>query len=212
MEFWFPDLMDIGILDYQISNIASVSKMIRKVGGNPVIVKSDDQLINIQKLIIPGVGSFDYGIEQILKRFDIKKLKDLALVKKIPILGICLGMQLLCLSSEEGTKEGLGFINAKVKKLPLDKSKYYKLPHMGWNEIHIEKENPLISSQNELQRFYFVHTFFVSPLDKSIVFATTNHGINFCSGFQKDNIFGVQFHPEKSHKFGMKLVEKFIKI
>ena len=204
--------MNIGILDYEISNISSVAKMIRKVGGNPIIIKSNDQLIDIEKLIIPGVGSFDYGMEQILKRFDMKKLKDLVFVKKIPILGICLGMQLLCLSSEEGTKEGFGFINAKVKKLPLIENKEYKLPHMGWNEIRIEKENPLISSQNELQRFYFVHTFFVSPIDKSIVFATTNHGIDFCSGFQKENIFGVQFHPEKSHKFGMQLIEKFINI
>lgn len=204
--------MNIGILDYEISNIASVSKMIRKVGGNPIIVTSNDQLMNIDKLIIPGVGSFDYGIKQISKRFDMKKLKDLAFVKKIPILGICLGMQLLCLSSEEGNMKGLGFINAKVKKLPLDKSKDYKLPHMGWNEINIKKENLLIPSQKELQRFYFVHTFFVSPIDKSIVFATTNHGIDFCSGFQKENIFGVQFHPEKSHKFGIKLFEKFINI
>ena len=204
--------MNIGILDYEISNIASVSKMIKKVGGNPIIVTSNDQLMNIDKLIIPGVGSFDYGIKQISKRFDMKKLKDLAFVKKIPILGICLGMQLLCLSSEEGNMKGLGFINAKVKKLPLDKSKDYKLPHMGWNEINIKKENLLIPSQKELQRFYFVHTFFVSPIDKSIVFATTNHGIDFCSGFQKENIFGVQFHPEKSHKFGIKLFEKFINI
>jgi glutamine amidotransferase len=127
-------------------------------------------------------------------------------------MGICLGMQLLCLESEEGECSGLGLINAVVKKFVFPAGRNLKVPHMGWNVVSSTRENALLPNGTEVQRFYFVHSYKVVAANSEIVIGTANYGGDFCAAFQKDNIFGVQFHPEKSHRFGMALMKRFVEL
>ena len=140
---------------------------------------------------------------------------DQALIEKMdegnaPLLGICLGMQLLCSTSEEGKMLGLGFVDADVRKFSFPKNSYLKVPHMGWNEIEITRDNVLLEDSSIENRFYFVHSYHVCPHQESVGIAVANYGFRFCAAFQQEQIFGVQFHPEKSHRYGMELMRKFI--
>lgn len=198
----------IGIIDYGAGNIGSILNMFKKVGYKAFIIKSLEDFDKATKLILPGVGSFDYGMNNLEKLGLIEKLKYEVNINKKPILGICLGMQLMTNFSEEGTKNGLGFINATTKKfLPLEKNQ--KVPHMGWNYVDIKKNTLLSKTLFEKNKFYFVHSYYVECLDENDIFFQTTYINNFVSGFTKDNIYGVQFHPEKSHKYGMQLFKNF---
>jgi len=202
----------IVIVDYGLGNLASVLNMFKKAGIENVCVSCDEKVIaNASKLVLPGVGSFDAG----MKNLEDSKLIPL-LYKKVfedetPILGICLGMQLLTKRSEEGEKSGLGWIDAETVKFNLNSSLKLKVPHMGWNYITVQKQNSLIDSICK-SRFYFVHSYYVKCFDQSQSLATSHFGNDFTCMVMKDNIYGVQFHPEKSLKFGMKLLENFSKI
>ncbi|WP_418180395.1 imidazole glycerol phosphate synthase subunit HisH [Aliarcobacter lanthieri] len=198
----------IGIIDYGAGNIGSILNMFKKVGHKSFIIKSLEDFDKATKLVLPGVGSFDYGMNNLEKLGLIEKLHKEVNINKKPILGICLGMHLMTNSSEEGSKNGLGFINAITKKfLPLEKSQ--KIPHMGWNNINIMKNNNLTNNLFEQNKFYFVHSYYVECLDKNDILFETRYINNFVSAFAKDNIYGVQFHPEKSHKYGMQLFKNF---
>jgi len=202
----------IVIIDYGIGNLASVFNMFKKIGVKDVVVSSDKEVISkAKKLLLPGVGAFDAGITNLENSGLIPILNKKVLEEKVPILGICLGMQLLTKRSEEGIKQGLGWIDAETVKFNLDPALKLKVPHMGWNYIKVTKKNPLIDAETK-NRFYFVHSYYVKCFDDSQSIATSNFGVDFTCMVNKDNIFGAQFHPEKSLKFGMKLLENFSKI
>ena len=200
------------IIDYQVGNLVSISNMLKRAGSNSVISSNVDLIAKASKLILPGVGSFDYGMKKLKETGLIEILNQKALVDKIPVLGICLGMQLMTKHSEEGDKEGLGWIDANTVKFDFkEQHNDYKVPHMGWNEVNNIQNNGLFNELNE-SRFYFVHSYFVKCNDSKNIMCTTNYGFEFISGILKDNIMGVQFHPEKSHKYGMQLMTNFINL
>jgi glutamine amidotransferase len=202
----------IVIIDYGIGNLASVLNMFKKIGVKDVVVSNNNEVIaKATKLLLPGVGAFDAGMTNLENSGFIPILNKKVLEDKTPILGICLGMQLLTKRSEEGTKNGLGWIDAETVKFNLDPALKLKVPHMGWNYIKVDKENPLIETESK-NRFYFVHSYYVKCIDANQSLATSNFGIDFTCMVNKNNIYGAQFHPEKSLKFGMKLLENFSKI
>jgi glutamine amidotransferase len=199
----------ICVIDCGLGNINSVIRMINKVGGQARSVSQPEEVLEAEKLILPGVGHFDNGMNRIREGGLYEPL-----IKKIteghtPILGICLGMQMLCTKSEEGDSGGLGVIDAEVRRFSFDDNSNLKIPHMGWNEIEVPRENAILESSSAEQRYYFVHSFHVCPQDQGIVIAYADYGLRFCAAFQQGQIFGVQFHPEKSHSFGMDLMRKF---
>lgn len=202
----------IVIIDYGLGNLASVLNMFKKIGVKDVVVSGDKEVIaKASKLLLPGVGAFDAGMDNLEQSHLIPLLNKKVLEEKVPILGICLGMQLLTKKSEEGVKAGLGWIDAETVKFNLDPQLKLKVPHMGWNYIKVQKQNPLIDMESK-NRFYFVHSYYVKCFDESQSTATSNFGIDFTCMVNKDNIYGAQFHPEKSLKFGMKVLENFTKL
>jgi imidazole glycerol-phosphate synthase subunit HisH len=202
----------ISIIDLGIGNIASVIRMIEKLGGQTKIVSTPDEILSAKKLIFPGVGSFDAGINQIHLLGLRDSLTEMIMVNKIPVLGICLGMQLLCRGSEEGLNPGLNLVAADVRKFRPKEVQNLKIPHMGWNTLRIIKKNPLLSLTAEETRYYFVHSYYVQPDDENIIIGASDYGGDFCAVFQNDNVFGVQFHPEKSHRFGLDLFANFMNL
>jgi glutamine amidotransferase len=202
----------IAIIDYGMGNIASVLNMFKRIGNTEVhLTKDITEIENADKILLPGVGAFDNGMLNLRASGLIPILNKRALDDKIPVLGICLGMQLLTRSSEEGNEKGLGWITAETKKFVFEENSEFKIPHMGWNYIHVKKDSPLIDYHKK-QKFYFVHSYFVKCDDQRDVLATCNYGFDFECMVQKNNIFGAQFHPEKSHKYGMEILENFSKL
>lgn len=202
----------IAIINLGIGNLSSVSRMLEKAMGSVVLVDEPDKLYTFTKILLPGVGHFDEGMSSLQRSGFASVIKDLSLDEKTLIIGICLGMQLLCRNSEEGNMPGLGLIDADVKKFTFPPDKKLKIPHMGWNIVHPAKSNPLLPQDSEEQRFYFVHSYKLVPDDPSITIGIADYGGEFCAAFQKDNIYGVQFHPEKSHRFGMALLKRFVEL
>ena len=201
------------IIDYGIGNLASIYNGIHSA-GNDVIVSSDSEKISKSThLILPGVGSFQKGMEGIESKGLIKILNDQVLLEKKPILGICLGMQLFAsYGLEDGYCKGLDWIKGKVEKINVDLDNI-KVPHMGWNEVKIKNNNNNnLIEQKEINNFYFVHSYYFDCDHKENVVGKTDYGINFTSFISKENIYGVQFHPEKSSKQGLNLIKKFLKL
>ncbi|MCX7697961.1 MAG: imidazole glycerol phosphate synthase subunit HisH [Candidatus Goldbacteria bacterium] len=204
----------IGIINYNAGNCGSIFNMIKKIGFESKILNHPDETIHVQltKLILPGVGAFDYGIQELHQRGWINFLNEKVLLEKIPVLGICLGMQLMTHSSEEGTMKGLSWIDAHVKRFNFHTAEF-KVPHIGWNYVQPVQSSVLFNHFHELPRFYFVHSYYVCCNHIQDIAAKTEYGgIIFTSAFQKDNIFGVQFHPEKSHVFGMQVFRNFLEL
>lgn len=201
----------IVIIDYGLGNLGSIQNMFKKVGAKSIVSSDISEIKNADKLVLPGVGAFDNGMENLQKMGLIPILNEKVLVNKTPILGICLGMQLLSKKSEEGRLPGLGWINAETIKFSFNNLQAnLKIPHMGWNTISIKKESPLLAEMYPDARFYFVHSYHLVCHSPQDILTTTHHGYKFTSMVQRDNIFGAQFHPEKSHKFGMKLFKNFV--
>jgi glutamine amidotransferase len=201
----------ITIIDYGMGNLGSVQNMIKKVGGKSNITNAASDILNAEKLILPGVGSFDQAM------FNLKSLGLIDAIKQkvnegTSLLGICLGMQLLANRSEEGILDGLGLIEGNVIKFPVEKNT--KIPHMGWNVVNYKSENGLYKDFElfEETRFYFVHSYYFKCKNEQNEIGITPFGINFCSSVANKNVYGVQFHPEKSHKYGMQLMHNFIHI
>lgn len=202
----------IVIVDYGIGNLSSVLNMFKKIGVKEVMISGEkDQIEKADKLLLPGVGAFDAGMRNLENSGLVSVLNRKVLEEKIPVLGICLGMQLLTKKSEEGIKPGLGWIDAETIRFNLDPALKLKVPHMGWNYIKVNRENKLVDSESK-NRFYFVHSYYVKCFDESQSIAKSNFGIDFTCMVNKDNIYGAQFHPEKSLKFGMKLFDNFAKL
>jgi glutamine amidotransferase len=185
--------------------------MLSYLGIDAVISNDLNVLKTADRLFLPGVGHFGHGMNQLdtLGISDI--MKEHALTAQRPILGICLGMQLMTNFSGEGAVDGLGLIDAQTKKFQLQ-DKSLKIPHMGWNEVSWQKESPLLTSIAEKPRYYFVHSYFVECNNQNDILGTTHYGQDFVSAFQHDNIIGMQFHPEKSHHFGMEILKNFAKL
>lgn len=197
----------IVVVDYGMGNLGSIANMIKKVGHKCLITSDLEEIKQATKLILPGVGSFDNGIKKLRELGMIEILNKKVLIEKTPILGVCLGMQLMTKSSEEGTLLGLGWVDAQTKKFVSDT---LKIPHMGWNIIKHQKESKLFDECEIEKRFYFVHSYCVSCNQEVDILTNTNYTQDFVSSFEKENVIGVQFHPEKSHKFGMSLVKNFV--
>jgi glutamine amidotransferase len=198
----------ITIVNYDMGNLGSIQNMLKKIGVKSIVTSSSSEILQAEKLLLPGVGYFSRAMEN-LRTYDlIGALNQKILQEKTPILGICLGMQLMTSFSEEGECEGLGWIPARTEKFEMFEKSGLKVPHMGWNEVAFAT-NHFLSEGLVDPRFYFVHSYKVTCESMDHVLCTTNYGVEFHSGIQKDNIMGVQFHPEKSHAFGMRLLENF---
>ena len=202
----------IAIINYGIGNLASVRNMLRKVGEYEIEITNDiDLLKDADKLILPGVGKFDYGMERLRESGLVDQLTDLVIDKKKIILGICLGAQLMTKRSDEGKLQGLGWVDGET--VSFDRTRlgdFDKIPHMGWNYTEPHKDVVLFKDMHTDPRFYFVHSYHLKMNNARDVWLTTEYGYQFCSAYQHNNIYACQFHPEKSHKFGMKLMENFV--
>lgn len=203
----------IKILDYGMGNCGSIKNMLRYLGTDAEIVNQPDSLDDATAIILPGVGSYDHGVKH-LEPFKAM-LEQKVLHEKIPFLGICLGMQLLLEKSEEGQLAGLGWVQGQVKRFDfsaLSGSKQLVVPHMGWNEVIPANSTALIQpiDQDHRDRFYFVHSFHADNVPVENQMAACHYGYDFTCAIHDQNIFGVQFHPEKSHKFGKQLFKNFI--
>jgi glutamine amidotransferase len=202
----------ITIVDYGMGNLGSVRNMLKKIGVSSQISSAPEKIAEATKLILPGVGAFDNAMQNLENLGLIPVLNRKVIEEKTPLLGICLGMQLLTKRSEEGSLSGLGWIDAETVRFRFSGGENLKIPHMGWNTISLKKESPLYDGLLEEPRFYFVHSYFVACNNPSDVITTTDYGIDFCSSLACGNVFGVQFHPEKSHKFGMRLLKNFAEL
>lgn len=200
----------IVIIDYGMGNVGSINNMLKYLGARAVISADHAVIKTADKLILPGVGHFDRAMENINNKMLVDVLAEMALTKRVPFLGICLGMQLMCNSSEEGSAKGLGFVDAAVKKFNFPDNNELKIPHMGWNYITPCKASKLLIGLEEKSRFYFVHSYFVDCADAGDKLTTTQYGHDFVSAFEHENLIGVQFHPEKSHRFGITLFKNFL--
>ena len=199
----------IGIIDYGVGNIKAFSNIYTQLNIPFKIIKNIDDFFNVNKLILPGVGSFDHAMISLQNSGMREKLDELVLEKKIPVIGICVGMQMLAKSSEEGTLNGLGWIDGIVKKFDKSKIKNAPLPHMGWNNLKIEKKNKIFDNLEENPRYYFLHSYYFECENKEDVIATATYGEKFDCMINHKNIYGIQCHPEKSHHNGMQLLKNF---
>lgn len=201
----------IAIIDYGVGNLRSVLNMLRKIGAEARISSKIEELEKASKLILPGVGAFDVGMRNLLETGLVSFLNERALTRKVPCLGICLGMQLLTLRSEEGQLPGLGWVEGETVRFRFpDEQPVLKVPHMGWNTVKPHRDHFLLHNMDAEAQFYFVHSYYVTCRRKEDVLTTTAHGHEFVSMLQRENIFGTQFHPEKSHKHGMQLLRNFV--
>jgi glutamine amidotransferase len=203
----------ITIIDYGLGNIRAFVNVYERLNIPISIAKTADDLKAVTKIILPGVGAFDHAMRQLNNSGMREILNKLVLDQKLPVIGICVGMQMLAISSDEGVLPGLGWIDGIVKKFDASvlKSKT-QLPHMGWNTIHPNNDNPLMINLSNGSRFYFLHSYYFQCNNKNDAIATTEYGIQFTCVVNKRNIYGVQFHPEKSHQWGMQLLKNFAKL
>lgn len=200
----------IAILDFGVGNLLSINNMLKKIGAQSEITSDLETIKKAAKLILPGIGNFEYCMSQLQKAHFYDLFQTLVQVEKIPVLGVCVGCQMLMESSEEGNVQGLGWIKGKVVKFDTSKlPSGYKVPHMGWTEVEPKKNNYLYN-QIEEARFYFVHSYHLLCDNVEDVSGTATYGYTFAASVAKDNIMGVQFHPEKSHKYGMQLYSNFV--
>ena len=202
----------IVIIDYGMGNLRSVQKKFNKVGFEAEISNDPSVIASATKLVLPGVGHFSHGVKKLKELGIWDVLNEVVLEKKTPILGICLGMQLMAKHSHEGDVEGLGWFDAEVVKFQVEDQLKYKVPHMGWNNTSTKKENILYSNLNNESMFYFVHSYYMECKNDADVLATTGYEDQFVSAIQKENIYGTQFHPEKSHDDGDRMIKNFVEL
>jgi len=201
----------ITIVDYGVGNLRSVANMLRKVGAACQVSSDPQDILNTDRLILPGVGHFRYGMGRLLESGLIDSLNEVALVQKKPVLGICLGAQILGSGSEEAPGvRGLGWIDMHCKRIP--DSQGCRVPHMGWSDVRPVRSNDLVESSEEPERYYFVHSYYMECKNKEDCIAETDYSFPYTCAVNRENIYGTQFHPEKSHRFGMELMKRFCSI
>lgn len=200
--------MQVAVVDYGAGNLRSVELGLRRAGASVTVSNCPKDLHVADKIVLPGVGSFAPAM-RVLHQFGLLPILNAkAHGDRTPILGICLGMQMFSSRSEEGDVEGLGWIDAATRRLP---SREAKIPHLGWSEVHAHRQHPCMEGIDADTCFYFAHSYHVDCQDAAVVLGWSRHGIRFASAIAKDNLFGIQFHPEKSHRQGMKLLENFVR-
>lgn len=207
--------MDFSIINIGSGNIGSIQNMIKYIGCTSNVICNAADVKKSNRLILPGVGSWNTGSFEINNNPLFNDINEAVLLKKKPVLGICLGMQLMLNKSEEGMGQGLNWISGSVKKFsfPDDTKNLIKVPHMGWNTVHLSKNEKFKLETTDQPRFYFVHSYYADCTKSENILATTKYGCKFASGISNhENIYGFQFHPEKSHKFGMSVFKAFVKI
>lgn len=203
----------VSIVDYGMGNLRSVQKALNRVGCDADITSNIQKIAEAEKLILPGVGHFRRGMQNLEELGLIELLNKKVLEEKTPILGICLGMQLFTMHSEEGDSHGLGWIDAQTIRFQFDQEKSnVRIPHIGWNNVQVTKENLLFKGLSDSASFYFVHSYYVKCSKPENVLATSDYGLTFACSINKDNIWGTQFHPEKSHDDGLVILENFLNI
>lgn len=205
--------MIVTIVDYGMGNLGSITNMFKKIGVKTVVARHPEQIRNANKILLPGVGAFDSAVRKI-KENKLDEALNEKVAEGVPLLGICLGMQLLTRGSEEGCEKGFGWIDAETLSFRKHVSSGVKVPHMGWNVVKKNSDSILLNDFETFDdlRFYFVHSYFVRCQHVENTVLRTMYCVDFDSMIQKDNVWGVQFHPEKSHKFGLKLFENFSRI
>lgn len=200
----------ISIINYGLGNIKAFSNIFKNLNFEHKIVSRADDLENSTKIILPGVGAFDHAMKSLNRSGLRDMLEKMVLEKKVPVLGVCVGMQMLSMSSEEGVEPGLGWVKSKIKKIGFSKlSQKEPLPHMGWNTVNPVKENKLLKDLGNEPRFYFLHSYIFSSDSEEDIVATTHYGERFASIINSENIYGIQCHPEKSHGKGIQLLKNF---
>jgi imidazole glycerol-phosphate synthase subunit HisH len=201
----------IAIIDYGMGNVASIYNMLDHLNIDAVITSDPTTILEASHLILPGVGAFDHAMEILVATKLDQTIKAFATTGK-PLLGICLGMQLLGVSSEEGQREGLGLIPFLNKRFPKEQLGGLRIPHMGWNTVKVIDHNSISQQLRNESRFYFVHSYYAANVPSEYQWLEAEYGIPFTAAVRKDNIFGTQFHPEKSHLFGMALLQAFAEV
>lgn len=202
------------IIDYGVGNIGSIANMLKRLGVPAVITADPAALLKAERIILCGVGAFDDGMQKLQQLGLAETLREAVLDQGKPVLGVCLGMQLLTEGSEEGSKPGLGFVKGYCRRFDFSNdpgAENLKVPHMGWNEVQAAKPSRLMEGMYDNPRFYFVHSYCVQLADRADEWLQARYGHPFTAAFERGNIIGVQFHPEKSHKYGLKLYENYVK-
>jgi glutamine amidotransferase len=203
----------ITIIDYGVGNINAFVNVYKRINIPTKIARTAADLEGAQKLILPGVGHFDHAMSELIKSGMREKLDELVMVKKVPVIGICVGMQMMGNSSDEGVLEGLKWIDASVKKFDVTKiQQVTRLPHMGWNDVHPVISNPLFEGLEKEALFYFLHSYYFECNNKADILATSEYGEEFTCAVHHENVYGIQFHPEKSHHYGETLLHNFAKL
>ena len=200
------------IVDIGMGNIGSILNMIKCLNFSAKVSRSIDDIQSAEKIILPGVGSFDNAIKSLKEHDLISVLNEQVIRKKKPILGICLGIQIFSRKSEEGKEQGLGWLDAETVRFSFDREESLKVPHMGWNTALAKNNQVLFQGMGSEPKFYFVHSYHLHCNDPADISSITHYGYEFPSSIKHDNIYGVQFHPEKSHKFGIKVFKNFLEL
>jgi glutamine amidotransferase len=202
----------IKIVDYGLGNVAALLNVYKRLNIEAALARSDIELADASKLILPGVGAFDHAMESLDRSGMRSRLEELVLERRIPLLGVCVGMQILAKGSDEGSREGLGWVDGRVRGFASLDLPHLVLPHMGWNDVHPAEGEALFRSLETRARFYFLHSYlFECGCDESVI-ARSDYGISFACAIRASNIYGVQFHPEKSHSWGTQLLRNFAEL
>ena len=200
----------VTIVNYGLGNIQAFVNIYRRLNIDVCIADNAGQLHGARKIVLPGVGAFDWAMTRLNASGMRDKLDQLVLVDRVPVIGICVGMQIMAKRSDEGTMEGLGWIDAEVKKFDVSGfEQRTHLPHMGWNTITPFRDSSLFAGMEMPPRFYFLHSYYFLPHSRDVILAETEYGIRYCSAVQYETMYGVQFHPEKSHQWGVQLLKNF---
>jgi glutamine amidotransferase len=204
--------VNIAIIDYGMGNVHGLYKKLHALNANPFVTSSSADISKADKIILPGVGHFKSAHNKIRSSEINDALNEMVQIKKVQVLGICLGMQLMAKHSEEGDAEGLGWIDARVKKFTITDRNKFKVPQSGWNTIKPNKQSNLLNHINEQSEFFFLHSYHYDEVDQHDILTKTLFEYEFVSAIEKDNIFGTQFHPEKSHLHGSQFLKNFIRL
>ena len=202
----------IVIVDYHTGNTNSIKRTLDRLGSRSMISSQIEDVSQADKLILPGVGHFARAMANLKELGLLDALNEAVLIKRKAVLGICLGMELMAMTSEEGDTPGLQWLDAEAVRFKISAAARHKVPHMGWNRIQIKKGSALMKGVEDLSEFYFAHSYYLRINDRSVVLNETEYGISFPSAVECDNIFGVQYHPEKSHSAGVQVLKNFIEM
>jgi glutamine amidotransferase len=200
--------MKISIVNYGVANVGSMLNMMRKIGVDAEPISTAEEVARAEKIILPGIGAFDQGMTALMETGLAEPLRRRVLQDRVPLMGVCLGMQMLSRGSEEGVVGGLGLIDGFCRRLQTDAAASIRIPHMGWSELTIRRQTGLLDGLANA-RFYFVHSYHLVCADANDELASVHYGVDFTAAVHRGRVWGVQFHPEKSHKFGMTLLKNF---